>query len=337
MDALHRAEALVNRRDTSTFSKPSTEDIDVTETISALAKQAFEAADEKAQFACHRLLYKLYNLNVVVPRPGSGHAQSDPLLLSIRQEIERLWMQKELEQIDAPRMRERSVEECISYIRHISLGSGVHPLFSFMQQTATKAQIKEYFICDHLLNNRFYDIIALSLVGIDPSVRTEVARNFWDEAGQGDPAAAHTHLLREVAKSAGIEDEIMSLEQDPALEQLEGYNLLMLQATNRSEYYRSVGSLAVMELTDPQQYMLLLEGCKRIGLDGNPNIDLRYYSEHVTVDAIHGEGWLDNVVRPLVLAHDDAAQHIVEGCLLRSRSSRRYWQWVLSRMELRAD
>ncbi len=333
-ETLRCAEALAGRRDLQAHTGASDDDLSIVKAVNLLAQRGFEAADENARVACHRLLYSLYNLNVAAPRAGLGHAQSDPLLLTIRRDIERLWIRYELAQIDAPKMRGRPVEECVAFLRQVSLGSdGGHLLFRFMRDHATEEQIKEYFICDHLLNNRFYDIIALSLVGIEQSVRPEVARNFWDEVGQGDPVSAHTHLLRRMTSSVDVVAEIATLEKYPSVEQLEGYNLLMHQAINRSEYYRAIGSLAVMELSDPEQYRMLLEGCERVGLASRACVDLRYYSEHVTIDVVHGKGWLDNVVRPLVLADDGAAQLIVEGCLLRSRSSKRYWDWVLTRME----
>ncbi|MBS1206816.1 MAG: iron-containing redox enzyme family protein [Proteobacteria bacterium] len=101
----------------------------------------------------------------------------------------------------------------------------------------------------------------------------------------------------------------------------------MLGATNRQHYYKSIGAMAMTELLDPPQYMKLVNGIKRVGINEKHAI---YYSEHIEVDVDHAEGWLSRVIEPLVCNNPDTAKEILLGASLRLQSCADYYHSLFS-------
>lgn len=81
----------------------------------------------------------------------------------------------------------------------------------------------------------------------------------------------------------------------------------------RQHYYKLTGMMAMTELY-PSHYQKLAAGCKRIGLSER---DIHYYSEHISVDVAHADGWLNNVILPISVKHPAAMTEIYHGALLR--------------------
>ncbi len=116
-------------------------------------------------------------------------------------------------------------------------------------------------------------------------------------------------------------------------EGIAGYNLLMHLALVRRQQYRYMGALAITELSDPAQYEKLLRGCVRTGIGTDLAGVLDYYQDHVTIDALHGDGWIENVIEPAIRLHPSYASEVMEGAILRMNSTKRYWDWLLNQMK----
>lgn len=294
---------------------------------------AFAANDLTVRKVVHRALHDLYGLHVSRPRPGLGHNQYSLELLRARRTIETAWMDWELRQTGV--LRDDVAPETIgAAIKALWKGHAGHnhPVFDFMKNEASRSQIIKYFTTDYALNMRFYDLIVLSLVGIDEDVRMEVAHNFWDEMGQGNPARTHVRLYRDLLDYLKIEDTPGRFVDALGWEGLSGYNMLLYFAFNRREYFRSIGALAITELSDPDQYAKLLTGCRRVGIGTDQPSVLDYYGEHVEVDALHGDGWIDNVIVPVLRRYPGEARAVLEGAMMRLNSSKAYWDWQLAEM-----
>lgn len=303
--------------------------------LQALVKRscdlAFREHDHDARKAVHRVLHDLYGLHLSKPHPGLSDNQYSVQLLRIRRMIETSWMEWEVAHAGPvpSGIEPESIGAAIKSLWKSHSGHN-HAVFDFMKTNASRSQIIKYFTTDYALNMCFYDLIVLSLVGIDEDVRMEVANNFWDEMGQGNPARTHVQLYRDLLEYLQIEDSPERFVDALGWEGLSGYNLLLYFAFNRREYFRSIGALAITELSDPDQYAKLLAGCRRIGTD-QPSV-LDYYSEHVEVDALHGDGWIDNVIVPVLRRYPGEAQAVLEGAAMRLNSSKAYWDWQLAEM-----
>ncbi len=302
--------------------------------VQRCCEMAFAESDLGARRNVHRVLHDLYGLHLSRPHPGLTDNQYSIEMLRARRAIEASWMEWELGQVGPipTNVEPEAIGDAIKFLWKNHSGYN-HAVFDFMKTDASRPQIIKYFTTDYALNMRFYDLIVLSLVGIDEDVRMEVAHNFWDEMGQGNPARTHVRLYRDLLEYLQIEDSPEQFVDALGWEGLSGYNLLLYFAFNRREYFRSIGALAITELSDPEQYAKLLSGCRRVGIGNDQPSILDYYSEHVEVDALHGDGWIDNVIVPVLRRYPGEARSVLEGAAMRLNSSKAYWDWQLAEMK----
>lgn len=177
----------------------------------------------------------------------------------------------------------------------------------------------------------FDDLVALTQVKLPKAAKLELARNYWDEMGQGHAGGMHGPMLEHLASALDIQpdrDHVVS-------EALALGNLMVALAMNRRYAYQSIGALGVIELTAPGRAVCVNRGLKRLGFDGEVR---RYFAVHSTLDVKHSEAWNRQVLRPLVAENPDVAPAIAEGALLRliagARCFERYRQELRFKEEL---
>ena len=291
--------------------------------LAALLRRAFGEQDEAALAEVHRTLFALYDLHVADPATPAVVNQFDPLLTGLRVTIERHWLAAEGQRIGAAPVFE-SPDALITALRRTVQAhpTAHHPLFDRLALHATRAQLEGFFRSDTALNVRFFDLIVMAMIGSPPETRPELASNFWDEAGRGDPRHSHVQLFRHLLAEVGITPSGDDFASQLTWQGLRGYNLFMLCALNRQHYFKLLGVMAATELLDPALYRKLIAWCRRLGLGPSST---RYYDEHITVDDVHGEGWLENVIRPLTQREPRAMSAVWAGCMLRLASCGDYY------------
>jgi hypothetical protein len=156
----------------------------------------------------------------------------------------------------------------------------------------------------------FDDLVALTQVKMPPGVKLELARNYWDEMGQGHPEGMHGPMLARLAESFELQSDSGTV----VAESLALGNLMVALATNRCFAYHSLGALGAIELTAPGRAAQVNQALKRLGLGGETR---QYFALHATLDVKHSETWNREVLRPLVASNPNLAPAIAEGALLR--------------------
>ncbi|MEG9883297.1 MAG: iron-containing redox enzyme family protein [Hyphomicrobiales bacterium] len=305
---------------------------DLANVIEDLGRRALEG-NKEAQFELHAALFLINELEITAPTPGGHGYQFDFAFIMIRRRLED-WADK-IEQRRLPETisdmdPDKTVNEIIR-IWKAQLGAS-HPIFDYVEHEAGRDAVLEYLRSDYLLNIRFYDLVVYSLIGIEEEIRFEVAHNLWDEVGQGNPANTHVQLYKDMLASEGIVVDHWELCEHLSWQGLAGYNLMMRHGLNKSRYFEALGSLAVTELADPYQYRKFVAGCRRVGVGTANPAGLSYYEEHISVDVLHGQGWLENVIRPQVKHHPKASSLILSGAYQRLNTALDYWDDLLQRM-----
>lgn len=299
--------------------------------LSATLGQAFGDGCETSLFESHKSLYYLYEDNIGTPRPGRSLNQYHPFIIRIRNEIERAWEESERRRIDldpgevpadGPGFARLLKERCFSH----KLAD--HALFDFLETEARHDEMVSFFLHEGTLILRFCDLIVLAMVGADEEVRSELAENFWDEVGNGNYQNRHTELYRRLLAGAGLEFQGGHFLSEQLIDKLgwqglAGYNLYLNFALHRRNYYRSMGAMGVAEMMDPPQYERIVRGCRRVGFDDEGS--LAYYVGHAEMDIAHGDGWLTNVMIPLIRRHPEAGYDMVLGALMRINTTTDYY------------
>jgi hypothetical protein len=196
-----------------------------------------------------------------------------------------------------------------------------HPLFPWLAEHAP-ARAMHWFLEQEVAGEAgFEDLVALTQVKLPVLAKLELARNYWDEMGQGTIGGMHGPMLARLAKAFQIEpDAARVVWQSLALG-----NLMLALAANRRYAYHSVGALGVIELTAPGRAECVNRGLKRLGVSGRAR---QYFALHATLDVKHSAAWNREVLRTLVAENADVAGAIAEGALMRleagARCFRRY-------------
>lgn len=195
-------------------------------------------------------------------------------------------------------------------------GPGQHdPLFPWLAESASYEQMCWFLRQEMAGEAGFDDLVALTQVKLPERPKLEMARNYWDEMGQGSAGGMHGPMLDRLAGALRLHDR-----GDTVWESLALGNLMVALATERHYAYQSVGALGVIELTAPGRAKLVNAGLKRLGIRGAAR---QYFALHSTLDIRHSAAWNAEVLAPLVEQSPQVAPCIAEGALLRLRAGAR--------------
>jgi pyrroloquinoline quinone (PQQ) biosynthesis protein C len=190
-------------------------------------------------------------------------------------------------------------------------GPGQHDeLFDWLEAEATLDQLKWYLTQEAAGEAGFDDLVALTQLRIPDRAKLELARNYWDEMGRGNPKGMHGPMLHFVVEVLGLKPEIEST----VWESLALANAMTAMASNRNYAWHSVGALGAIELTAPARSAATAQGMRRLGLDAKTR---RYFDLHAVLDVKHSEEWNKEAIVPLVAEDPRRATAIAEGALMR--------------------
>jgi len=193
------------------------------------------------------------------------------------------------------------------------------PLFPWLSEAAP-ARAMHWFLQQEVAGEAgFDDLVAMTQVKMPECAKLELARNYWDEMGQGHASGMHGPMLARLSRELGLSPETDGI----VSESLALGNLMVALAANRCFAYHSIGALGVIELTAPGRAAHVNQGLKRLGCDGEAR---QYFALHATLDVKHSEAWNREVLGPLVAANPDVAPAIAEGALLRLTAGARCYE-----------
>ena len=194
-----------------------------------------------------------------------------------------------------------------------------HPYYTeFINREANRDDLRTYVIQESLVDGRFDDFLAMMQVGTAGQAKMEIANNYWDEMGNGDPEQVHTHLFNKIYEVFDVRPE--ELEGAMTASDLLSGNLAVLLCRYRHMYPEAVGYLGMTEWLAPDRFTNVIQAWRRLNL---PEVGITYHRLHVTIDSKHAAGWFHNVVVPAAES-DYMRRGITRGTLWRVNSSARH-------------
>jgi hypothetical protein len=184
------------------------------------------------------------------------------------------------------------------------------PLFPWLAEECTMDQMKWFLTQEVAGEAGFEDLTALTQLKLPTRPKLELARNYWDEMGRGNPKAMHGPLLAALAKHL----ELDPLPETTVTEALALANTMAGLAANRRYAYQAVGALGVIEMTAPGRSAATSAGLKRLGVTAG---NRHYFALHAILDIKHSEAWNSEAIEPLVFENPAVAVAIAEGALMR--------------------
>jgi hypothetical protein len=184
------------------------------------------------------------------------------------------------------------------------------PLFPWLAEEADLAAFRWFLGQEAAGEAGFEDLTALAQVKMPAGPKLELANNYWDEMGRGNPKGMHGPMLGALIDELGLDARI----EDTVWESLALANAMTAMAANRRYAWHALGALGAIELTAPGRSRATADGLKRLGLDGKAR---RYFELHAVLDVRHSADWNAKVIRPLVAEDPRRARALAEGALIR--------------------
>jgi Iron-containing redox enzyme len=193
------------------------------------------------------------------------------------------------------------------------------PLFSWLSDECSMEQMKWFLTQEVAGEAGFEDLTALTQLKLPIRPKLELARNYWDEMGRGNPKAMHGPLLAALARHLDLKPRA----QTTVTEALALANTMAGLAANRRYAYHSVGALGVIEMTAPGRSAATSAGLKRLGVKAG---NRHYFALHAILDVKHSLAWNSEAIEPLVAEIPGASVAIAEGALMRLACGARCFQ-----------
>jgi hypothetical protein len=200
-------------------------------------------------------------------------------------------------------------------------------LFPWLASHCSMDQMKWFLTQEVAGEAGFDDLTALTQIKLPTRPKLELARNYWDEMGRGNPKAMHGRLLEALANHL----ELNPAPETTVTESLALANTMAGLAANRGYAYQSIGALGVIEMTAPARSKATSAGLKRLGVKAG---ERHYFALHAILDVKHSLAWNSEAIKPLILADPRAATAIAEGALMRLTCGARCFERYRSELGL---
>jgi hypothetical protein len=189
-------------------------------------------------------------------------------------------------------------------------------LFPWIADEADRGEISWFLEQEAAGEAGFDDLVALTQVKLPAGPKLELARNYWDEMGRGNPKGMHGPMLDVLVETLGLKPRIDST----VWQSLALANAMTAMATSRRYAWHAVGALGAIELTAPARSAATARGLRRLGFSGK---ERRYFDLHAVLDVKHSADWNREALRPLVAEDPRRATAMAEGALIRLKCGER--------------
>ena len=162
-----------------------------------VSARAFGDGDPAAELEAQRFLYEVHAHRILPPWSPEWRDYTDPAIVAAHRRVGDAWLARDREVYGAGLEVPTTPEGFGRWATVVceEHASGVtHPLFDFLAEKATFAQLRDFQAQETPFDIHFGDLVALLLPGIHGGQKIELAGNFWDEMGNGKLAGTHRQL-----------------------------------------------------------------------------------------------------------------------------------------------
>lgn len=261
-------------------------------------------------------LLTLYSLHTA-PVHGLGSAarhQHHPALVALKVRCEADWLD-ELGDVPADCSEDgdpATATGLLSAMRTLAARDRLPGIYKWLARDAEWDEVVRFLALEGGPDAGFDDLVAACQIGLTGAPKMELAVNYWDEMGNGDPAAVHTTLHDQLV--AAIDMPRIPVSEQP-VSALARTALGGLLATNRWLQPEMLGALGLIELQAGPRCRLVLNAFDRCDA---PQAAYPFYEVHAEVDPRHGKDWLDKAIVPIVTEHPEWGARILRGAAWRS-------------------
>lgn len=304
------------------------EDFDIRRNVNQLARllvhDAYVNKNQDALATLHECLAIIYRNEFECTRIEQVNADRRPIVSDVQSVLEGAMLQYEMQGLSDADVSgfPGNGKEYVKWLKKLvsKSPSSVHPFYThFLSEEATATDVKYYLIQETNLDPKFDDILAFMQIGLPVGQKLELAKNYFDEMGNGVEADVHSRMFAQTLRAAGVDDSDMSSAM--LLQSIVSGNVSSCLALSRRHYFKAVGYFGVTEYLAPRRFKHVIKAWERNNM---PAHGIEYHKLHVYIDTEHANGWFNNVVVPLVDQDPRIGREIAIGALIRINSSARY-------------
>lgn len=290
-----------------------------------LALQRGATRGEAAALArVHQVLAFVYDQRFGVPDVGAADVDTAPLFADVLGILESAMLEREYALIWSDALASMPVEGAryVEWLKGLISDhpASVHRFYrEHLREHATVQDMRVFLAQETTLDPRFDDILAMLQLGTSGEEKMEIAKNYFDEMGNGNPAEVHTHLFSKALQALDITPEFIGASLLP--ESRVSGNLSACLALGPRHHFKALGYFGVTEYLAPRRFKDLVAGWRRLRL---PESGIVYHDLHIRIDAVHGLAWMQKVILPMVDQDPRVRREIAMGALIRLNSSQRY-------------
>jgi hypothetical protein len=240
---------------------------------------------------------------------GRARHQHNPAVAALKVRCEADWL-AELDAVPLPDGID--TYDAPNAMRVLAARDRLPAVYKWVAKDASWEDIVTFLALEGGPDAGFDDLVAACQIGLNGAAKMELATNYWDEMGNGEPAAVHTTLHRRLVAAIDLPTLPLAGQPTSALARTAMGGLL---ATNRWLQPEMLGALGLIELQAGPRCRLVLQGLDRCNA---PADAYPFYDVHAEVDPRHGKDWVDNAIAPTVAAQPEWSPRIVRGAHWRS-------------------
>ena len=102
-------------------------------------------------------------------------------------------------ELDVAIAQQPTVTDPVKAIRALAAKDRLPSVYRWVAKHATLEELREFVAVEGGPDGGFDDLVAICQVGLSGAPKMEMARNYWDEMGNGSPVDVHTDLHRQMA------------------------------------------------------------------------------------------------------------------------------------------
>ncbi len=272
--------------------------------------EGLRPADNTDRYLCLLTIYDL-SLEPLDKLGADARWAGHPAIAAVKLRLEQDWLAELSEQ---PALRIDGADP-VRAIRALAAKDRLPAVYRWVGESASLDELRRFLAIEGGPDGGFDDLVAICQVGLSGAPKMELARNYWDEMGNGRPADVHTDLHGEMAAAIELPRLPRSALPEAALARAAFGGLL---ATNRWLQPEMLGALGLTELQAGPRCRLVLNAFERLDV---PAAAFPFYEVHADVDPRHGKDWLEQVIAPLAAERPEWRDRMVAGAV---------WRWQVN-------
>jgi hypothetical protein len=238
---------------------------------------------------------------------GAARHQHHPTVAAIKARCEEAWLAELFGPLPDAVAGSLATDGAVAAMRVLAAHDRLPAVYKWVARSASWQDVVTFLALEGGPDAGFDDLVARCQVGLTGAAKLELATNYWDEMGEGDPAGVHTTLHDRFATAIDLPRIPADRQPLSALARAAFGGLL---ATNRWLQPEMLGALGLIELQAGPRCRLIVQALQRCNA---PRDAFPFYEVHAEVDPRHGKDWLEKAIAPIVESQPAWGERIVRG------------------------